>query len=202
MDVIRHIAFSSSHYLDCKADKEVNMESLKATVLIMPVLALILVIILYVHLLKHSNNRRIFKRFSCLIIAFSFLLNFAWEMLQTPLYEGMKPNMQSAMFCGLASLADTLMVLLLYYAFAFFYKEFFWTQHLTLQRILILVGVGATGAILVEIFHLSAGSWKYSRIMPIIPTVNVGVSPVLQFMILPAVIYLLSFYFSKKLNPN
>ena len=161
------------------------MESLKATVLIMPVLALILVIILYVHLLKQSNNRRIFKRFSCLIIAFSFLLNFFWEMLQMPLYEGMKLNMQTTMLCSLASVADAIMVLLLYYAFAVIYKDPFWVHDLTLQRILILVGVGATGAILVEIFHLSADSWKYSRIMPIIPILNVGISPVLQFMILP-----------------
>lgn len=173
------------------------MESLKATVLVMPVLALILVIILYVHLLKHSNNRRIFKRFSCLIIAFSFLLNFIWEMLQMPLYEGMKLNMQSAMIFGLASLADTLMVLLLYYAFAFLYKEFFWTQHFIVQRILILVVTGSIGAILTEILYLSTGSWKYSRSMPLIPVVNVGVSPVLQFMILPILSYWVSFHYKK-----
>ena len=176
------------------------MESLKATVLAMPVVALILVIILYQHLLKHDNNPRIFKELTGLIIISSFLLNFAWEMLQMPLYEGMKLNRQSVVFCALASLADMLIVLLLYYTFAMIYKELFWYQHFIVQRISILVVVGSIGAILVEILHLSVGSWKYSRSMPLIPVVNVGVSPVLQFMILPAVIYLLSFYFSKRLK--
>jgi len=197
MDVFRHSVFSGSHYLDCKADEEVNMENLKATALIVPVIALILIIILYMHLLKHSNNRSSFKRASYLIIAFSFLLNFAWEMLQMPLYEGMELNMQTAIFCGLASLTDTLMVLLLYYAFSLIYKEFFWVQHFELKRISILIVVGATGAILAEMLHLSSGSWKYSRSMPKIPVMNVGLSPVLQFMILPACIYYLSFLFLK-----
>ncbi len=113
------------------------------------------------------------------------------------LYEGMKLNMQTAMLCGVASIADALMVLLLYYAFAVIYKEFFWVHHFTPMKILLLVMVGVTGAILAEMFHLSAGSWKYSRSMPKIPVINVGLSPVLQFMILPACIYYLSFLFLK-----
>jgi len=197
MDVSRHSSFSGAHYLDCKADKEVNMENLKANALIIPVIALITVIILYVHLLKHSHNRGAFKRLTYLIIAFSFLLNFAWEMLQMPLYEGMRLNMQTAMLCGLASIADTLMVLLLYYAFAVIYKEVFWVQHFALKRISILIVVGATGAILAEMLHVSTGSWRYSQSMPIIPSVNVGVSPVLQFMILPILSYRISSYFTK-----
>ena len=38
------------------------------------------------------------------------------------------------------------------------------------------------------------GNWAYTDSMPIIPIVNVGISPILQFMILPLLIYLLSFY--------
>ncbi len=197
IDVVRHSAFSGSHYLNSKADEEVNMENLKANALIIPVIALITVIILYVHLLKHSHNRGAFKRLTYLIIAFSFLLNFAWEMLQMPLYEGMKLNMQTAMFCGVASVADALMVLLLYSAFAVVYKDPFWVQHFTPSRILLLVMVGATGAILAEMLHLSTGTWKYSQCMPIIPVMNVGVSPILQFIILPILSYRISSYFTK-----
>jgi len=197
MDVVRHSVFSGAHYLDCKADEEVNMENLKATAFIVPVIALITVIILYVHLFKHSHNRGVFKRLTYLIIASSFLLNFAWEMLQMPLYEGMRLNMQTAMFCGVASIADALMALLLYYAFAVIYKDPFWVQHFTPTRILLLVVAGATGAILAEMLHLSTGSWRYSQRMPIIPVVNAGVSPVLQFMILPILSYRISSYFTK-----
>lgn len=172
------------------------MEGLKATALIIPGIALITVIILYVHLLKHFNNRSVFKRLSYLIIVFSFLLNFAWEMLQMPLYEGMTLNMQTAMFCGVASIADVIMVMLLYYAFAVIYKDPFWAQHFTLTRILLLVVVGAIGAILAEMLHLSNGSWKYSQSMPTIPIGNVGLSPFLQFIILPMLSYRISSYFT------
>jgi hypothetical protein len=174
------------------------MGSLNTVALAIPAIALILVIILYQRLLKHDNNPRIFKGLTYLIITTSFLLNFAWEMLQMPLFEGIEMNMQSAVFCILSSLADTLIVLLLYYAFVILYKELFWNRHFIVQRILILMVAGSIGAILTEILYLSAGSWKYSRSMPLIPVVNVGVSPVLQFTVLPTVIYLLSFYFSNK----
>ncbi len=170
---------------------------LKATALIIPGIALITVIILYIYLLKHSHNRGAFKKLTYLILAFSFLLNFAWEMLQMPLYEGMKLNIQTAMFCGIASIADVIMVMLLYYAFAVIYKDTFWAQHFTPPRVFMLVAVGALGAILAEMLHLANGSWKYSQRMPIIPIGNVGLSPFLQFIILPVLSYRISSYFTQ-----
>ena len=84
-----------------------------------------------------------------------------------------------------------------YYAFAVIYKNPFWVQYFTPTRILLLVVAGATGAILAEMLHLSTGSWRYSQRMPIVPVVKVGVSPVLQFMILPIFSYRISSYFTK-----
>jgi hypothetical protein len=52
---------------------------------------------------------------------------------------------------------------------------------------------GGTGAVLAEVWQLSIGTWSYASAMPLIPVVNVGLSPVLQFMILPIFIYRLSF---------
>ena len=53
-------------------------------------------------------------------------------------------------------------------------------------------------AVLAELRHLSSGSWGYADSMPIIPIINVGISPVLQFMVLPLLIYFLSFLRIKK----
>ena len=197
MDDIRLSSYSDSHYLDCKADKEVNMENLKATVLILPVIALILIIILYMHLLKHSNNRNVFKRLCYLIISSSFLLNFAWEMLQMTLFLNMSPSWQSTLFCTFASVADVIMVLLLYFGFATIYKQPFWIKNINIQRSLMLILIGGIGAVLAELRHLSQGNWAYAPSMPIVPFVNVGLSPVLQFMFIPALSYYLSFYFLK-----
>ncbi len=105
-------------------------------------------------------------------------------------------------FCALASLADVLMVLLLYFGLALIFKNPFWIKPLKLYRVVILVLIGGAGAVLSEMRHLSSGSWAYDNSMPIIPFVNVGISPVLQFMIFPLLIYSLSFYRLKNAREN
>ncbi len=89
------------------------------------------------------------------------------------------------------------MVLLLYFVFAIIYKQPFWIKHLNLQRTLVLVFIGRTGAILAEIINLSQGNLAYTPSMPLIPFVNAGLSPVLQFMVLPVLIYYVSFLLLK-----
>ena len=66
-------------------------------------------------------------------------------------------------------------------------------MHLKIHHIALVVIIGGVGAILSEMRHLSLRSWAYDNSMPLIPVVNVGISPVLQFMILPLLIYFLSF---------
>jgi len=78
--------------------------------------------------------------------------------------------------------------------FALIYKNPLWVEGLTFKRVFILIVVGAIGAILAEIRHLAAGNWSYAPSMPIIPLVNAGLSPVLQFMLLPVIIYLSSLF--------
>ena len=53
--------------------------------------------------------------------------------------------------------------------------------------------IGAAGAVLSEKRHLIIGSWAYDQSMPIVPFVKVGISPLLQFFLLPVVIYFLSY---------
>lgn len=171
------------------------MNNLQPSTFTIPVITLLLVIFLYLLLLKKASNQSAFKHFTIATIVVSFLLNFIWEMLQMPLYNDMELNWQTTLYCALASVADVLMVLLIYYGFALIYKDPFWVQNLTIQRTIILVLIGGIGAILAEMRHLSLGNWSYSEAMPLIPVVNAGLSPVLQFMILPAVSYYISYYY-------
>ena len=57
--------------------------------------------------------------------------------------------------------------------------------------------IGGIGAVLAEAKYVKAGSWSYNDSMPIIPYTNVGLSPILQFIILPALIYFVSGYLQK-----
>jgi len=170
------------------------MNSINPIIFLFPVIALISVVILYFHLLNKSIDKKAFRKFIFTAVVFAFLLNFSWEVAQIPFYKATSFAAGHIAFCALASLADAIMVLLLYLGLGFIYKNPFWIQDVKLYRVVILIFTGATGAILSELRHLSLGTWAYADSMLIIPIVNVGITPVLQFMILPLLVYLLSFH--------
>lgn len=167
--------------------------NVKPIIFLIPVIALTLVVLLFIYLLKKADDKVVFKRFVFTTLVLAFLLNFAWEVIQMPLFKDASFNIEHIAFCALASVADAIMVLLIYFCFALIYRNPLWVENLTLPRILLLMLVGAIGAIIAEMRHVSAGSWAYGKSMPIIPIVDVGLSPVLQFMLLPTLIYYLSF---------
>ena len=112
--------------------------------------------------------------------------------MQVPLYTVCAYDGPHLIFLALASLANVIMAGLLYFGFALIYRNGLWTMHLTTSRVFWLMLMGGVGATISEIAHLSAGSWAYTDPMPIIPGIEVGLTPVLQFTILPALIYSLS----------
>ncbi|HXI01179.1 MAG TPA: hypothetical protein VNI52_13005 [Sphingobacteriaceae bacterium] len=174
------------------------MNNLKPLVFVVPVVAFIVVVVSYFLLRTRASDKTCFKHFTFLVLVLGFLSNFIWEVFQMPLYKIGTPNLKSIAFCVLASVADAIMVILLYYVFAFAYKTPFWIQTLTIQRMVMLILVGAVGAILAEMRYTSEGDWAYADAMPLIPLVNAGLSPVLQFMLLPVLTYYTSFRILKK----
>ncbi len=179
-----------------------QLNDIKPIIFLIPAIVLILVSVLYFYLLKKTTDRKAFNKFVFIMIILAFLLNFSWELIQIPLYKNPAYDIKHIAFCALASLADILMVLLLYFGLAVIFKNPFWIQRLKLHRMAIVVLFGGAGAVLSERRHLSLGSWEYDDSMPIIPFVNVGIAPVLQFMILPLLIYFLSLYFLKSMIKN
>ncbi len=164
---------------------------------LMPVIALTLVVIFYFILIKEISDKTFFQQFVFVTFLLSFILNFAWEVLQGPLYNGFTFSLSHISFCGLASVADAIMVVLIYFSLAIIKKNPLWIKHINFQQTLIFILVGGTGAILSEMRHLSLGNWSYAPSMPLLPFVHVGLSPVLQFMILPFLIFFLSFLVCK-----
>ncbi|MEO6289553.1 MAG: hypothetical protein ABIO76_06515 [Ginsengibacter sp.] len=176
-------------HLDCKADEEALMEKLTLAVFITPLIALLLNIYFYFYFRNQGTEKKMYNSLISSIIILSFIANFIWEMLQMPFFAGMQFNWQSAIFCALASVADTLMVLILLNGFALFFNNIKWIFSMNSLQIFLLIILGGIGAVLAERIHLNAGSWKYSAAMPIIPILNAGAIPVLQFMFLPLMIF-------------
>ena len=178
------------------------MNNLKPIIFLIPVIALILTGILYFSLLKKATDKKAFNRFVFTIAVLAFLLNFIWELIQIPFYKGSSYSIEHIAFCALASLADAIMVLLLYFGFASIFRNPFWVKNSKWQRIVILILVGGAGATAIEFWHLSSANWAYANTMTIIPVINVGISAVLQFMILPVIVYFLSLYYLKIIKKN
>ena len=175
------------------------MEQLSLYVLIIPLIALLFMITLIFQLRKKAVNLQTFMQLLINITVWSFILHFAWEMLQMPLFFNMSLSWQSTLFCTLASVVDTIMVLLIYCGFATLLNDSWWMIKPSPYLLVILVLVGGAGAVLAELLHIKLGTWSYSSEMPIMPALKVGLVPVLQFMLLPGVIYFIALSF-KDLN--
>jgi hypothetical protein len=127
-----------------------------------------------------------------------FITNLIWENAQAPLYEGYMGFLQHFETCLIATVADVIYILVLYFAYAVFCKDKFWVKHMNWKIILPLFLVGALLAIAFEKWALARGEWNYRDAMPIIPLVNVEWIPVIQLMILSFLSYYLAFKIAMK----
>ncbi|HEA23673.1 hypothetical protein LCGC14_1512360 [marine sediment metagenome] len=167
------------------------MEALSLDIFIVPVIAVICVVLMYVHFSRRVGDKENYRYYILGVAMVAFVLNLTWELAQGPLYEGFEYNRQHITFCALASIADMLMVLVLFFGFGLIYGNVFWIERLTVNKVVALVVVGTIGAIAAEKWHTAKGDWAYTDAMPILPWAEVGIVPVLQFALLPLVIFLI-----------
>jgi len=168
------------------------MNNIKPLLFLFPVIFIILTIILYFAFLVKARDKKTFKKLVFITTFFAFVLNFAWEIIQIPLYKDSSYSLMHITFCALAAVADAMAVLLIYLVFGFIFKDLLWIQKVTWNKALLIIAIGGIGAALMETWYLSLANWSYADAMPVIPVVKVGLSPMLQFMILPLLIYRLS----------
>lgn len=126
------------------------------------------------------------------ISALGLALNVLWENLQAPLYEGYTSFIQHVPICLVASLGDAAIIVFLYALFALFFRDTLWFGNLNWRYIVSLIIIGAIIGVGIEKWGLITGRWSYTEGMPIIPLLNVGLTPILQMMITPTVTFYLS----------
>ncbi len=174
------------------------MDNFGIGIFIIPTIVLSLVMLLYFYFKSKVKHRNPYRKMVISIAATAFMLNLIWEVGQGPLYEGFEYDWQHVSFCALASIADMLIVLILLFGFGLIYRNVFWINFLSPKWILLLVMVGTVGAIIAEMWHTTQGDWTYAEAMPIVPGVGVGLSPVMQFAVLPYLIFLIGKKFIKE----
>jgi hypothetical protein len=114
------------------------------------------------------------KRLS-LIFFVSFVLNLLWEHAHAGLYSSYKGGSITNFILFHASLGDAVLITAL--AGLYLYTSFF-KKHIWFMALLALLL-----ATLIEWYGLWSGRWVYRDVMPIVPLLQVGLTPFLQLMI-------------------
>ena len=127
------------------------------------------------------------------VFAFAMLLNFPWEFLQTPLFEGMAaaPHWLAVQRCAIATIGDGVIMLVAFWCVAGVSKTRAWVLKPRLRQVSGFAAVGLVITIVVErlaTMDLWPMPWSYSSAMPIVPLVGAGLSPLLQWILLPPLV--------------
>jgi len=134
------------------------------------------------------------------MVVISFVFNLIWENLQMPLYAGYIETSFFGIKCLLASMGDVIIFLSIYILIAMKNRKFLWFLNYSKMNYIILFVLGILVAVIVEKFALASGRWEYAYNMPIIPIVNVGLTPVLQmFTLSVATIGIIKLLYKRKI---
>lgn len=124
--------------------------------------------------------------------AVAFALNLVWENAHMPLYKNFSGD-RSPLARFSRSLYDSFMdavtILSLYAVLSVvLHLNLTWPFHASfVQHTLLAFSSGAL-ATLIERRALRTGRWQYTDCMPIVPYLRVGLSPLVQLMILPSLV--------------
>ncbi len=129
------------------------------------------------------------------LLGLSFIVNFIWENAHAHLYTHVSPVLRIVPYYLTATFADVLILCSIYYAISLVHNRFNWLRQITLADIFLTMLSGLFIATFIEKTALAADCWHYTNAMPIVPVLHVGLSPLLQLMIVP----ILVFYCTKKL---
>ncbi len=124
------------------------------------------------------------------IAIFAFLLNFLWEVQQMPFFELSDLSCwERTRNCTLATFGDVLIALTGFWTVAFFSKSRYWFRQSKWWQLSIFILVSLVITIIFEVLATGVlNRWEYANIMPRLPVLGTGLTPILQWIILPLII--------------
>ena len=124
------------------------------------------------------------------VATFALLLNFAWEILQAPLYAGMAgmPHAQVTRACLQAAFGDMIVMLLAYGTVAVAAQSRRWIVAASGWQLALFMSIGVLITAGIEWLATRGHwvqSWNYLPAMPLVPGTGIGLAPLLQWVLLP-----------------
>lgn len=127
------------------------------------------------------------------LVLFGFLMSFPWEMLQAPLYVGMAeaPHRSATLLCLVATLGDCVLFVAAFGITAAIFRDRHWIRTATFRQVFWFTAIGLAMTVLIEEAAVRGigWNWQYSALMPRLPLLGTGLSPVLQWLILPPLVF-------------
>lgn len=122
---------------------------------------------------------------------FSFVLHFVWEFVQVPTYAGMAemPHWEAIKLCMSATFGDVGFALTAFWVASLAARRRGWILRPTRVPSTIFVGVGILLTVGFEYYYTSISlRWTYSDLMPLVPPLGTGLSPLLQWLVIPILV--------------
>lgn len=147
------------------------------------------------------KNRRIFSTITTLFVI-SVPLNFIWELAQMPLYVDNGNLLNFARHCIIPSLGDGVILLIIFGVGWRVLRRADWFVQPTASVYAFMLVSGLIIAIVIEwVAVYGMSRWSYTTRMPVLPVLGVGLSPVLQMLLLPPVIFKATAWWLERRQP-
>lgn len=122
---------------------------------------------------------------------FSFALHFVWEFVQVPTYTGMAelPHWEAIKLCMSATFGDVGFALIAFWLASLAARRRDWILRPTRFPAAIFAAAGIVLTVGFEYYytHISL-RWTYSDLMPLVPPLGTGLSPLLQWIVIPPIV--------------
>jgi len=142
------------------------------------------------------------KKYLAIIAAMSFFLNFTWENLQAPLYQGYGGFWNHVSICSLASLGDAVAIVIGYLLVRLVTKRIAWFKYFRLSEQVLFLLFTLSLAYVVEWVALSQKLWAYTPSMPLVLNTHIGLLPFIQLAVTGALsLYIAHWATSDSLTP-
>jgi len=125
------------------------------------------------------------------LLVLALPLELLWEIAQFPLYTVWHEGDWVYIFYGLAhcTLGDLLILLIAYWIVALLKRDRNWYLNTAVPSGALFTLMGATYTVYSEIMNVRIkGTWGYTELMPLIPVVNIGAMPFLQWLLIPPIL--------------
>lgn len=122
---------------------------------------------------------------------FSFALHFVWEFVQVPTYTGMAelPHWEAVKLCMSATFGDVGFALTAFWIASLAVRRRDWMLRPTRFPVAIFVAIGIILTVGFEYYHTNVSlRWTYSDLMPLVPPLGTGLSPFLQWFVIPPLV--------------